>query len=346
MTRMACALLVLFAIPQAVGDVESRFDKSVDFSALRTYAWSKGNEAYRPDVHKAIVAAVDAQMSGLGFTQGNAGSANVLVRYDSVRSSDVDLATFEKLHKEGKDTAASAKVLGRLAIIFADPKSGATLWTALGRRRLSEDPAKLNDEVKLVVAALFEKYPGRKKMATEAGRRVAGRRMRQRAAAVALIAAGLAAVGVSAQEPVSPAPNLSAAVSSATPGAAFTFQFANRPITVLRATVLSRPPSRAGGVGDPDSRSNRARRRAGHRLQPPVPGRDDAVRGADRCLRHPPARRGRHGRGDDRGECRRRGRQPAARPRRSRRTADDRGGSWSAQRWRSWARCSSCCSSG
>jgi hypothetical protein len=163
MTSVACALLLLLLAPQAVGEVETSFDRKADFRAFRTYAWSKGHEAYIPEVHTAIVAAIDAQMAAAGFSKAAPGTADVTLRYDSLRSSDVDLKTFEKLYRDGLDTSASTKTLGRLAVVMSDAKSEARLWTALARRRLSEDPAKRNEDVSLIVASLFEKYPGRKK---------------------------------------------------------------------------------------------------------------------------------------------------------------------------------------
>ncbi len=162
MTGIACAIVLLFLMPQTFGEVESRFDDKADFSAYRTYAWGKGHEAYDPAAHKTIVAAIDGQMAAVGLKKAETGAADVSVTYDTVRSSDVDLKVFEKLYKEGRDTATATKTSGRLAVVLINPKSGATVWTALTRRRLSDDPAKWSDDLRLAVASLFETYPGRK----------------------------------------------------------------------------------------------------------------------------------------------------------------------------------------
>jgi len=163
MTSVACALVLLLLAPQAVGEVETHSDKKADFSKYRTYAWSKGHEAYSADAHKVIVAAVEAQMTGLGLTKADPGSADVFLVYHTVRGSEVDLKALEKLQKQGQDTAGATKILGRLAVVLSEPKSRATLWSAGTRRRLSDDPAKWNEEVQQAVTALFATYPGRKK---------------------------------------------------------------------------------------------------------------------------------------------------------------------------------------
>jgi hypothetical protein len=104
MNALACVLLVLFAAPQktpTLGSVESTFDKSADFTKLRTYAWNRGQEAFDPRAHKVIVDAVDAQMASLGFTKAPEASADVIVKYHSVRGTYVDLKSLEKSQKQG-----------------------------------------------------------------------------------------------------------------------------------------------------------------------------------------------------------------------------------------------------
>jgi hypothetical protein len=162
MQSLACALVLVLLTPQAIGEVETQVDKKVDFGGFRTYAWSKGHEAYDPAAHKAITEAMEAQMAGLGFTKADPGKADVFLTYHTVRGSELDLKALDKL-KPGQDAGAATKILGRLAVVMSNPASRATLWSAATRRRLSDDPAKWKDEGLRAVAALFETYPGRKK---------------------------------------------------------------------------------------------------------------------------------------------------------------------------------------
>jgi hypothetical protein len=162
MHSLACALVLALFTPQAIGEVETHFDKTANFSALRTYSWSKGHQAFDPAAHKMITEAIDAEMTGLGFTKADAAKADVLLTYHSVRSSEVDLKALDKLGP-GQDAASATKILGRLAVVLSNPTSRATLWSAGTRRRLSDDPGKWKDEVLRAVQALFDTYPGRKK---------------------------------------------------------------------------------------------------------------------------------------------------------------------------------------
>jgi hypothetical protein len=163
MNSLASALVWLLLVPQPIGQVESQVDKTADFSAFRTYAWSKGHEAFDPAAHKVIVAAVEAQMATLGFKKAEAGKPDLLLTYHTVRGSEVDLKALDKLRREGKDEAGATRILGRLAVVLSRPDSRAMVWSAGTRRRLSDDPSKWNEEVQQAVVALFDTYPGRKK---------------------------------------------------------------------------------------------------------------------------------------------------------------------------------------
>lgn len=156
-------LLGLFAATQSagVGKVDSSFDKKVDFAALRTYTWSGGTHADRPDAHKMIVVAVDAEMAGRGFKQVATG-ADVTLAYYTGFTTEVDLKALDKLEREGKGGATPTKALGRLSVKMRNASSHQEVWSAATRELLDPDPAKLSTTIRAVTGRLFETYPGRK----------------------------------------------------------------------------------------------------------------------------------------------------------------------------------------
>ena len=102
MNSLASALVFcLLLTPQKVGEVETHADKAADFSALHTYAWSKGHDAFDPRAHKAIIAEVETQMTALGFKQAPAASADVLLTYHTVRASEIDLEEARRTAEKG-----------------------------------------------------------------------------------------------------------------------------------------------------------------------------------------------------------------------------------------------------
>ena len=167
MKSLASALVFcLLLTPQKVGEVETHADKTADFSALHTYAWSKGHDAFDPQAHKTIISEVETQMTALGFKQAPAVSADVLITYHVVRGSEIDLKKLDELLKKEDQAAATAgatRILGHLALVMSRPSTRTTIWSAGTRRRLSDDPAKWQAELHDAVTAMFATYPGRKK---------------------------------------------------------------------------------------------------------------------------------------------------------------------------------------
>ena len=166
MNSLASALVFcLLLTPQKVGEVETHADKAADFGALHTYAWSKGHDAFDPRAHKAIMSEVETQMTALGFKQAPAASADVLLTYHTVRGSEIDLEKLDELLKkedQATATAGATRILGKLALVMSRPSTRATIWSAVTRRTLSDDPAKWNAELHEAVVALFATYPGKK----------------------------------------------------------------------------------------------------------------------------------------------------------------------------------------
>ena len=164
MKSLACAFVLLLAIPQTkpIGEVGSTADKSVNFTALHTYAWEKGHEAYNPDAHKTIVTAIDAEMSSLGFTKADAGKADVIVKYHAVAGTDVDMKLLEKWQKEGHTEPAPTRILGSLVVVLFTPGGAKPIWEAHVRAHLSDDAATRNEQITKTVSALFATYPTRR----------------------------------------------------------------------------------------------------------------------------------------------------------------------------------------
>jgi Domain of unknown function (DUF4136) len=152
--------LALMAQGATVGKVESKVDKTANFGALHSYSWLTGYNADNPDVHKLIVAAVEAEMTKAGFTKVATGG-DATIAYYTVRTTEVDLKALDKAQKAG-NSATPTKVLGRLVVVMRPAASTQQIWSASTREFIDPDPAKLNDTVHSATARLFETYPGKK----------------------------------------------------------------------------------------------------------------------------------------------------------------------------------------
>jgi hypothetical protein len=166
LVRMTGLLILLLFSAQgrpAPAKVNSTYDKTAAFATFNTYRWVAGQPAFDPGAHKAIVAAIDAQMAALGLKQAEAKSADVTLRYLAVRSTSVDLEKLEALKKQGGDTAGADFTVGRLVVVMEEATSNRRLWAADGVERLNPAVAERDQAIAAVVARLFETYPIRQK---------------------------------------------------------------------------------------------------------------------------------------------------------------------------------------
>jgi hypothetical protein len=164
MVRVAGLMMLILFVGQgrpAPGKVNSTYDKTAAFEALKTYGWVPGQPAFDPSADKVIVAAVDSEMSALGLKKVDAAAADVKVRYLAVRSTSIDLEKLAAIEKAGGDKAGADYSVGRLIVAIQDAKSGKQLWAADGVERLNPAVADRDTTIKQVVTRLFETYPTR-----------------------------------------------------------------------------------------------------------------------------------------------------------------------------------------
>ena len=165
MEVIVLSLCSLLAVVQTTAStkVETTFDKSVNFQALRTYTWLRGYDAHHPEAHKHIVAALEEEMARLGFTKV-AERGDVTLSYYTVMAAELDLKALDALERSGQGTAGSApmKPVGRLLVIMRWPDTADRLWSASTRENVDVDMAKLPATLRVVTRRLFETYPGKK----------------------------------------------------------------------------------------------------------------------------------------------------------------------------------------
>ena len=150
--------LMLTGQTPPAGKIDTTFDKQANFAAFRTYSWGPGKDAFLPEGHKIIVAAVDKQMAAQGLTPVASGG-DVTISYYTTTISNVDLKALDKL--EDRSAPAPTKELGKLIVVMRDAKTRAQLWSAGTHEYLDSDRSRLGASVEAVTERLFATYPGR-----------------------------------------------------------------------------------------------------------------------------------------------------------------------------------------
>lgn len=152
-------LLIGLALTQTppIGKVDSTFDKKADFAAFRTYSWGPGTHAFNPAAHKMILDAVEAEMSGRGFTKVASGG-DVTLSYYTMAVTNVDLKALDKVERQSGSGATPTKDLGKLVLVMRNP-ARQQVWSAATREYLEPNIEKFGATIKTVTARLFETYP-------------------------------------------------------------------------------------------------------------------------------------------------------------------------------------------
>ena len=135
--------------------VTVKAEKNVDFSAFKTYSWTPGRGAFVKDVDTHIKAAIDREMGALGMTKVAADSGDVLLMYQSLTRTDIDLK---------KDPSADKPFsVGTLVVALLEPSNHRQLLRLRTDRPIEVEQGKLQASIDSAVTELFARYPTRSK---------------------------------------------------------------------------------------------------------------------------------------------------------------------------------------
>ena len=137
--------------------VTTTFDKTTDFSALKTYAWEPGWASYDPEIADYLVAAIDRELAALGFTKVTEGKSDVTVVYATVRRTDVDLKAKTRTPEGMRPTFPVAT----LVVLIREPGTHKELFRARADTPIQLDPEKVKATIDDRVGEMFDRYPTR-----------------------------------------------------------------------------------------------------------------------------------------------------------------------------------------
>ena len=158
--------------------VRRDYDKSTDFSALKTFAWKyaeqpqTGNPRIDNDlIDERIRSAVDATLAAKGFRSVEKSDADFLVSYfmdyqQRLGGGSVSVGMSRgsgggRYGGVGYNSGVSDYEQGRLTIDLLDPQDDKTVWRAVGTRTTYDgsNPEKTTKIVNSAVASILKKFP-------------------------------------------------------------------------------------------------------------------------------------------------------------------------------------------
>ena len=166
-------LLLLFAVASCSSvRVYSDYDKKVDFSQYKTYAYYKNgiDKAEISDLDKKrILRAIDEVMATKGFTKSE--TADMLISINAKSEQNVNMNNFNGGWGWGfgwgwgwnpfwgGNTMVSTSTDGILTIDIIDAKLKELIWQGEGSGYLTKNVEKKDENVKLFVTEILAQYP-------------------------------------------------------------------------------------------------------------------------------------------------------------------------------------------
>jgi len=144
-------------------DVAYDYDKSVNFSALKTYAWAPDGNIQDELTHKRIVAAVDAQLAAKGMRPVEAGATpDVIVTYRAGVRQELEVNGYTGYRLNRWSSARVEQVpVGALLVEMLNAKTKEVVWRGMATKDLDVDasPEKREKSINKAAEKLFKKYP-------------------------------------------------------------------------------------------------------------------------------------------------------------------------------------------
>lgn len=153
-------------------DISYDYDKTTDFTQLKTYAWVRWTNVSDELNHKRIVDALEAQLAAKGLVKVEA-SANpdVLVAYHTSFSKDLEIngsASGWGGYRFGPSRTGSARVqevvIGTLIVDMVNAKTNTIAWRGVAAKELDANasPEKRDKNINKAAEKLFKNYPAKK----------------------------------------------------------------------------------------------------------------------------------------------------------------------------------------
>jgi Domain of unknown function (DUF4136) len=144
-------------------DVSYDYDKSVNFGALKTYAWAPDGNIQDELTHKRIVAAVDAQLATKGLRKVEAGATpDVVVVYKAGVRQELQVNGYGAYRLNRWNSARVEQVpVGALMVELLNAKTKDVLWRGIATKDLDVDasPEKREKNINKAAEKLFKNYP-------------------------------------------------------------------------------------------------------------------------------------------------------------------------------------------
>ena len=162
LTMYATLAVMLACAPAWAQQVNADFDKTVNFSGFKTYAWTEGSvpQGANPLMVQRVQSAIEAELSAIGLVKVDKDS-DLLVAFHGATKEDVSLQSYGYAPRFGGGQVNVNRVLiGQLIVDIIDARAKKLAFRATASDTVSDNPQKNEKKIHKAVEKMFEKYPG------------------------------------------------------------------------------------------------------------------------------------------------------------------------------------------
>ena len=154
------ALACMIPVAAAAQSVSVDFDRGVDFSKYRSYAWAPVQTVANPLVDKRIVAAIDGELAKKGWAR-DGGSPSAVVRYQAALQESRQLVGWSSGPRWNAIGSVREEkiVTGQMVVDIYDAASQQLIWRGIVSDAVSDKPETNEKRLNAAVAKLFKKFP-------------------------------------------------------------------------------------------------------------------------------------------------------------------------------------------
>ena len=151
------------------------YDKTVDFSKYKTYAWVRGSPVIDPRIDHYITHSVDDVLRRSALTEVKVNEADLIVTYNAARDSDLSVGTaLDPTYAATGGVPPSGSSIwltssrggvsthvrkGSLNFEILDRKANKPVWTGTAKGTISDKPGDHWSQVQKALDDLFHDYP-------------------------------------------------------------------------------------------------------------------------------------------------------------------------------------------
>ena len=163
---LAPAAFVLLAGSVFAQDVKVDYEKSFDFSTLKTFALKIGTAWGNPIGEKRVTGEIEAELIEKGWTKAEEAQANAVVILHGATQQKKDLNTFYSGYGGWRfggmgtaQTTVSEYTVGTLVVDIFDAKSKQLVFRGTATDELSDKPEKNVKKVEKAAEKMFKNFP-------------------------------------------------------------------------------------------------------------------------------------------------------------------------------------------